>query len=213
MALVACLRDASSPSYPQHIDHIATWFAGSFLDLNVTKTKELCFGGGTGAEGSESIFKPVTMSGGEVEQVTDFKYLGTTIDHKLSFQKNADGIYKKARQRLYLLRQLRSFNASKHTLTMVYRSLTESVLTFNIVSWYGNISVRDKNKLTQVVNQASKIIGNKQLQLQDIYNRTITKKAIQIYNDPTHPLCSSFELLPSARRLKIPLAKKKGYKT
>ena len=96
---------------------------------------------------------------------------------------------------------------------MVYRSLTESVLTFNIVSWYGNLSVRDRNKLTQIVNQASKIIGNKQLQLQDIYNRSITKKAIQIYNDSTHPLRHSFELLPSGRRLKVPLAKKKGYKT
>ena len=134
-------------------------------------------------------------------------------DNKLTFQTNADSIYKKARQRLYLLRQLRSFNASKHTLTMVYRSLTESVLTFNIISWYGNLSVRDRNKLTQIVNQASKIIGNKQLQLQDIYNRSITKKAIQIYNDSTHPLRPSFELLPSGRRLKVPLAKKKGYKT
>ena len=95
---------------------------------------------------------------------------------------------------------------------MVYRSLTQSVLTFNIVSWYGNLSVRDKNKLTQVVNQASKIIGDKQLQLQDIYNRSITKKATQIYNAPSHPLCSEFNLLPSGRRLRAKLAKKKGYK-
>ena len=208
MALVACLQDVSSPSYSLHIDHIATWFESSFLDLNVTKTKELCLGGGSG-----SIFRPVTMSGEEVEQVTDFKYLGTIIDNKLTFQTNAESIYKKARQRLYLLRQLRSFNASKHTLTMVYRSLTESVLTFNIVSWYGNLSVRDRNKLTQVVKQAGKIIGDKQLQLQDIYNRSITKKAIQIYNDSTHPLRPSFELLPSGRRLRTKLAKKKGYKT
>ena len=34
-------------------------------------------GGGTGAEGSGSIFSPAIMSEEEVEQVTDFKYLGT----------------------------------------------------------------------------------------------------------------------------------------
>ena len=62
--LVARLLDVSSPLYPPHIDHIAAWFADSFLDLNVTKTKELCLGGGTGAEGPGSIFMPVTMSGG-----------------------------------------------------------------------------------------------------------------------------------------------------
>ena len=45
MALVACLQDVTSPSYSQCINHLATWFDGSFLDLNVSKTKELCFGG------------------------------------------------------------------------------------------------------------------------------------------------------------------------
>ena len=34
----------------------------------------------------------------------------------------------------------------------VYRSPTESVLTFNTVSWFGNLSVRHRNKLTLVVN-------------------------------------------------------------
>lgn len=89
----------------------------------------------------------------------------------------------------------------------MYRSLTESVLTFNIVSWYGNLLVRDRNKLTQVVNQASKIIGHKQMQLQDLFNQAITKKATQVYNDPTHPLQPSVRLLPSGRRLVVPLGR------
>lgn len=67
---------------------------------------------------------------------------------------------------------------------MVYKCLTESLLTFNITSWYGNLSVKQKNKPTQVVNQASKIIGDKQLQHQDLCSQSTTKKAIQIYNDP-----------------------------
>ncbi len=145
-------------------------------------------------------------------QVTEFKYLGTIIDNNLTFQGNTNNIYKKARQRLHLLRQLKSFNASKQTLAMVYRSLTESVLSFNIISWYGNLSVRYRNKLTRVVNQASKITADKQMQLQEIYNRSITKKAIQIYSDTTHPLKPAFVLMPSGRRLRVPLAKKAGYK-
>ena len=87
MALVARLQDVSSSSYSLHIDRIATWFEGSFLDLNVTK--ELCLGGGTGAEGSGSIFRRAIMSEEEVEQVTDFKDLGTT-------KTNAESIYVKA---------------------------------------------------------------------------------------------------------------------
>lgn len=98
MVLVACLQDINSPSYSQHIDHLATWFDGCFLDLNVSKTKELCLGGRMGA--GSIVFKPAIMKGQEVEQVTHFKYLGTIIDINLTFQINADYIYKKARQQL-----------------------------------------------------------------------------------------------------------------
>lgn len=39
-----------------------------------------------------------------------------------------------------------------------------------------------------------------------------TRIAIHIYNDPTHPLHSSFQLLPSDCRVKVPLARKNLYK-
>lgn len=45
MALLACQQDVHSPSYSQHIDHLATWFGGSLLDLNASKTQEMCLGG------------------------------------------------------------------------------------------------------------------------------------------------------------------------
>ncbi len=119
MALVAGLQDARCPSYSQHINQITTWFEHSFLDLNVSKTKEMYLGERIGAEGTGSIFRPVSMRGEGMVQVTEFKYLGTIIDNNLTFQGNADSIYKKARQRPHLLRQLKSFNASKQTLAMV----------------------------------------------------------------------------------------------
>ena len=153
------------------------------------------------------------MKGQEVEQVDHFKYLGTIIDNGPNFQSIVDYVYnKQTRQRLSLLRSLRGFNTSKHTLIMVYRSLIESVLSFSIVSWYGNLSVKQRNKPAQVVNQASKIIGDKRLSLPKFYIRSITNKATQVYKDPTHRLRSSFRLLPSGRRLKVPLARKNGYK-
>jgi len=34
--------------------------------------------------------------------------------------------------------------------------MIESVLTYNIVSWYGNLTVKQKNKLTLVINEANK---------------------------------------------------------
>ena len=47
-------------------------------------------------------------------------------------------LYKKAQQRLYLLRKLQSFDVSQHILELVYIGLIENILSFNIVTWYGN---------------------------------------------------------------------------
>lgn len=66
----------------------------------------------------------VTIRGVKVEQVSHFKHMGIIIDGKLSFQENVD-MHKKARQCLGLL---------KRVLTIVYRSMIESILTYNIVS-------------------------------------------------------------------------------
>ncbi|KAL7849098.1 hypothetical protein SRHO_G00207210 [Serrasalmus rhombeus] len=79
MALVACLQDVTSPSYSQGINHLVSWFDGSFLDLNVSKTKELCFGGRVAAGSIGSVFKPITIKGQEVEQVEHtWEQLSTT---------------------------------------------------------------------------------------------------------------------------------------
>ena len=69
-----------------------------------------------------------------MEVVSSFKYLGTVVDTKLSFNDNVVYVYKKVQQRLYWLRKLRSFGVSSHVLESVYRCLVESVLSFNIVT-------------------------------------------------------------------------------
>ena len=86
-------------------------------------------------------------------------------------------------------------------------------MTFNILSWYGHLTVKDGAKLTKVVNGASKIIEKKppkqQTKLPDLYIRAVERKIIQILSTSDHPLRPAFQLLPSGRRLKVPLARKK----
>ena len=212
MALAARLKDKNSlAQYFQFINDLRTWFDESFLQLNIQKTKELiCFSRGQGQDAS--LCEPLRIGNEPVEQVSQFKYLGTVLDQHLSFTENVDYIYKKAQQRLYLLRKLRNFNVDQKILENVYRSLIESVLMFNIVSWYGNLTVKSKAKLVRVVSLAGKIIGSKQIQLSDLYHQAVTRKSFDILLDKTHPLNSEFEMLPSGRRLKVPLARKNVYK-
>ncbi|KAK0136900.1 hypothetical protein N1851_026922 [Merluccius polli] len=103
-----------------------------------------------------------------VEEVKHFKYSGAIIDQTLTFTENS---VKRANQRLFLIRKLRSFGISQHILEMAYKSLVESILSFNITAWYSNLSVKNKNMLSEIVNIAEKVIGKSQKQLCSIWGK------------------------------------------
>ncbi len=209
MALVAHLTDTNSlTAYSQQVDSLVSLIEESFLELNISKTKELCCcrrvtpGGPT-----HPLLQPLMIRCQEVEQVEAFRYLSIEVDRTLSFSVHAEQAYKKAQQRLFLLRKLRSFNVSKDILTVVYRSLIESVLTYNISSWYTFLSAKDKTKLSRIIKHASKITGTTQSSLSDLHTQAVRRKATTIMHDPSHPLHTSFQLLPSGRRYRVPLAR------
>ena len=165
MAFVGRLKDENSLSeYIEYlqIDALTTFqFKSSFLNLNTAKIKELMFGGGRTAQPP----KPIRIDNQEIEVMKTFKYLGILLDESLSFCDHVDYVYKKAQQRQFHTRNLKRFEVSQHILQLVYRGLIESVLSFNIITWYGNVSAKNNIKRARVVNTASKLIGNEQKHL------------------------------------------------
>jgi hypothetical protein len=209
MALVGLLTgEESLAAYYAAVKVLELWCKVSFLELNVKKTKELVFDERRG----DIDFVPVSINGEDVEVVSSFKYLGTVIDNRLRFDENADQIFKKSQQRMYLLRKLKSFGVNSELLQTVYRSLIESVLSFNIACWYGNLGVRGKTKLGRIVRLAGRIIGAQQIPLGVLYENAVKRKTAGILSDTLHPLASEFQVLPSRRRYKMPLAKKNMHK-
>ena len=181
------------------------------MEINVGKTKELVLD----ARKTKILFLPVKVNNEPVKVVSNFRYLDTLIDNKLCFSDNSDLIYKKSKksqQRLYLLRKLSSFGVSRELLQTVYKSLVESVLTFNIVVWCGNLGVKGKTKLARIVGMAGKILGAKQDSLSDLYLTAVERKTAWIVDDAKHPLFSQFRKLPSGRRYKVPIARQNVYK-
>ena len=63
--------------------------------------------------------------------------------------------------------------------------------------WYRSLCVRSKRVLSAVVNICSKVVGVKQVRMQELYKRRALKKARQILNDESHVLAQCYELLPS----------------
>ncbi len=76
------------------------------LYLNVSKTKELIV---DFRERQQWPYTPFMISGTPVERVSSFKYLGVNISEDLTWTAHIQTQVKKARQRLYHLRQLREF--------------------------------------------------------------------------------------------------------
>ncbi len=139
----------------------------------------------------------ISINGVKVERVTEYKYLGTVLDNKLNFNKNTDFIHKRCQPRIFCLQKLRSLNVSAAVLRTFYRSCIESVLTFSFLCWFGGLNVKSKNVLNKVVNVCGKVVGERQEQLSQLYERRVVRKARVIVDDNSHVLAKHYELLPS----------------
>ena len=64
--------------------------------------------------------------------------------------------------------------------------------------------MKSKNVLNKVVNVCGKVVGERQEQLSQLYERCMVRKARVIVDDNSHVLAKHYELLPSGRRFHIP---------
>ncbi len=120
--------------------------------------------------------------------------LGVNISEDLTWTTHIQTQVKKARQRLYHLRQLRKFRVSPSILKTFYSGTIESVLTQCISVWYGNSSSQDCKALQRVVRLAEHISGSALPSLQDIYLKRCRSRAVKI-KDSNHPGNCLFTLL------------------
>jgi hypothetical protein len=198
----SALEDLSNSDsvYFSEVERFSSWCKENYLDLNVTKTKELVFD----FRKSPSIVSDLFIDGLKVERVTEYKYLGTILDSKLNFSSNTPVIHKKYQSRIYCLQKLRSLNVNSNILQTFYTSFIESLLTFSFICWYGGLCVKSKNVLERVVNVCGKIVGVRQESLTVLYERRVVRKASCIILDSSHVLAHHFEVLPSGRRYRTP---------
>ena len=64
--------------------------------------------------------------------------------------------------------------------------------------------MKSKNVLNKVVNVCGKVVGERQEQLSQLYERRVVRKARVIVDANSHVLAKHYELLPSGRRFRVP---------
>ncbi|CAI5685842.1 unnamed protein product [Oreochromis niloticus] len=194
--VLGAISNNDEAAYMDEVKNLASWCRDNHLQLNVGKTKELVV---DFRRSQHRDYKPIIINGAPVESVQSFKYLGVHISSDLTWSAHIQVQTKKARQRLYHLRQLRKFRVSPEILRTFYTGAVESILTQNITFWYGNSCVKDKKALQRVICMAERFCRTALPSLQDIYVRRCWTRATQILKDPSHPSNELFQLLKSGR--------------
>ena len=198
----------SDLEYFSSVQKFSDWCKVNYLDLNVKKTKELLIDFRT----NPLPVPDLLIDGTIVERVDEYKYLGTIIDKKLDFSANTDHINKRCQSRIYCLQKLRRINVRPEILQTFYKSFIESVLTFGFMCWYGGLMLKNRKVLERNVKICSKIVGQRQVDLNILYERRVKEKAMKIISDNSHILVQYFELLPSGKRYRVPKGRSQRFK-
>ena len=177
--------------------------------LNVKKTKEMIID----FRLTKNSMRQLEIKDESVETVGCYKYLGFTIDNKLNWHAHIDVLCNKLNTRLFFLKKLKSFHGNESILKMFYLALIQSVITFGISCWGGNITEGDKQKTNRSIKKAGKIVGEELPLLNDLYKKknSITK-ALNIANDPCHPLWNAYQISGRSGRFTTVHSKTERYK-
>lgn len=207
--IVGSVLNNDETDYRQCISSVSNWCRDNYLNLNVTKTKEIIFDFRKKCNEKTDV----QINDKMVETVKNYKYLGCTINARLDWQYHVSGILKKAEKKLYYLRTLKKFKVDKAILGMFYNSVIESTLIYAFPCWYYACSGKTKKELDKIRKQGVKLVGDNSLikSHQDISNKRCLQFLEKIISDENHPLNTEFKFLPHGKRLNVSYTRTKRF--
>ncbi len=206
-AIIGKISNGDENNFLSQVNHFVLWSDQNYLNLNVLKTKEMII------DFRKNQIPPaqLVIKSQTVERVDEYKYLGIMIDNKLTGNSNTKLVYSKCNQRVHHLRILNNIRVDKTIISLLYKSIVESIITFSITTWFSTLRCKDKNKLNKIVKQAKRL-GANVMPLEEIYKVNVIKQAKKIMMDETHPLHHNYVYLRSGRRLQAPVQRTSRYK-
>ena len=179
------------------LDNVTTWCDDNSLIVNSTKTKEVIFQN----KRDDKTTTPVTIDDQQIEQVDEYKYLGTTVHKKLSFEADTNMLTDKAQKRLFIMKQLAYLNVRPSTIQLAYTTFIQSVLIYNLAIIQGHLTQALRDEYTHIINTAKTLSRGKinPSTMSELCDSQSRNKCLRAYcganNNPTLVL----DTLPSGR--------------
>lgn len=143
----------------------SSWCKYNKLPLNVGKTKALIF---DNKKKNTTRVKNLEINGKPLDYVTQFKYLGMTLDYRLNFRLHFNQLMQKLGNKMHFFCKLRNM-LNTYTALTVYKSHLLAFLEYGSVFMdclpqnMKNKFQRSQNKCLRIAQKADRYISNMEL--------------------------------------------------
>ena len=171
------------------LDNIYRWLCVNKLSLNIPKTKFMIFH--YRQRNIDNIIPNLHINNHQIDRVTDFNFLGITLDENLSWNKHTQKISNKISRNIGCLNRLKNF-LPLYTLKLLYNSLIVPHLQYGILAWGFKF-----NRVFKLQKRAVRIISHnkynahsdpifrdlKLLKIKDIFHLGLLKFQFKLANN------------------------------
>ena len=196
--ILGLVENNDDKNYLDCVEYTNNWCKNNFLDLNVSKTKEIVFN----FRRNPVNFEAVKIDEAVVEQVSEYKYLGVAVDSKLKFMKHVDTQCKKANSRLYCIRTMKKLNIDTELIVYFFNAMVPSVVMYASAAFYSMLNVKQKKDLDRPRKVCDRLLKyyDHNLRTNDfVYVECLKNMLGKILKNVRHPLHYNYEQLPSGR--------------
>ena len=194
--VIGLISDNNEDEYRQTISYVSDWCSENYLDLNVTKTKEMILD----MRKKQNCKTPVTISNSSVAVVSSYKYLGVIIQDNLKWKEHVEAQTKKANKRMYNVRRLKKLKIDSKILCLFYNSVISSVLVYAIPCWYEACDKKLKGSVAKFYDKVCKItdvsVHESIEQPSNVYITKCKSLITKIVNDNDHSMHKYVTVLP-----------------
>ena len=169
----------------KHLDNIANWTEMNKMELNVNKTKVMCFNFTNNFQFSTRL----KMSDSTLEIIDQAKLLGVIITKDLSWDANTQSLVRRANARMRMLHKLLGYGVPVKDLLNIYVLYIRSVLEQSCTVWHSSLTSENSSDLERIQKNALKIIlGENYL----TYEQALASTGLESLHERRDSLCLRF---------------------